>query len=103
MIVAHASPARGRRQRCGVCERRCARFGNGEGRRRWRALDLGAVRAFIEADAPRGVFRLSESSECDLVRNVSGRGGDGGRATVGGPTVLVIWSQTVKRRVISSR
>lgn len=53
VIVVHARPARGRRQRCGICLRRCARFDNGEGRRRWRALDLGAVRAFIEADAPR--------------------------------------------------
>lgn len=53
VIVVHARPAKRRRQRCGVCERRCARFDNGEGRRRWRALDLGVVRAFIEADAPR--------------------------------------------------
>lgn len=53
VIVAHARPAKGRRQRCGVCERRCAKYDNGEGRRRWRALDLGVVRAFIEADAPR--------------------------------------------------
>jgi transposase len=53
VIVAHVRPAKGRRQRCGVCERRCARFDNGEGRRRWRALDFGSVRAFIEADAPR--------------------------------------------------
>lgn len=53
VIVAHVRPAKGLRQRCGVCERRCARFDNGEGRRRWRALDLGSVRAFIEADAPR--------------------------------------------------
>ncbi|MGI5134631.1 MULTISPECIES: ISL3 family transposase [unclassified Streptomyces] len=53
VIVAHAHPAKRRRQRCGVCKRRCARFDSGEGRRRWRALDLGAVRVFIEADAPR--------------------------------------------------
>ena len=53
VIVAHARPVKRRRQRCGICERRCARFDNGEGRRRWRALDLGVVRAFIEADAPR--------------------------------------------------
>ncbi|MEV7189617.1 hypothetical protein [Kitasatospora sp. NPDC093102] len=48
VIVAHARPAKRRRQRCGVCERRCTRFDNGEGRRRWRALDLGVIRAFIE-------------------------------------------------------
>lgn len=52
VIVAYARPAKRRRQRCGVCERRCARFDNGEGRQRWRALDLGVVWGFIEADAP---------------------------------------------------
>ena len=41
------------RQRCGVCGRRCAREDRGEGRRRWRALDLGATLAYLEADAPR--------------------------------------------------
>jgi transposase len=53
VIVVHARPVKRRRQRCGICRRRCARFDNGEGRRRWRALDLGAVQAFIEAGAPR--------------------------------------------------
>jgi transposase len=28
-------------------------FDQGEGRRRWRALDFGVVRAYLEADAPR--------------------------------------------------
>jgi transposase len=41
------------RDRCGVCRRRSPGFDLGEGRRRWRALDLGLVRAFVEADAPR--------------------------------------------------
>jgi transposase len=41
------------RDRCGVCRRRCPGYDLGEGRRRWRALDLGTVLAFVEADAPR--------------------------------------------------
>ncbi|MFD4977881.1 ISL3 family transposase [Streptomyces sp. NPDC058424] len=53
LIVVHARPARGRRGRCGICERRCAKYDNGEGRRRWRALDLGTLQAVIEAEAPR--------------------------------------------------
>jgi len=41
------------RDRCGFCRRRCPGFDLGEGRRRWRALDLGEARAFVEAEAPR--------------------------------------------------
>ncbi len=41
------------RDRCGVCRRRSPGFDMGEGRRRWRALDLGTTFAFVEADAPR--------------------------------------------------
>ena len=41
------------RDRCGVCRRRSPGFDLGEGRRRWRALDLGTTLAFVEAGAPR--------------------------------------------------
>ena len=40
-------------RRCGQCGRRCGRYDHGEGRRRWRALDAGTTKVFIEADAPR--------------------------------------------------
>ena len=53
VIVASVRPARGQRRRCGVCQRRSPGYDQGDGRRRWRALDLGRVRAFVEADAPR--------------------------------------------------
>jgi len=53
LVVAHVRPARGERGRCGVCRRRCPGYDRGQGRRRWRALDLGTVRAVLEADAPR--------------------------------------------------
>jgi transposase len=52
-IVVAVRPRKGARRRCGVCRRRCPGFDQGEGRRRWRALDLGTVRAFLEAEAPR--------------------------------------------------
>ena len=52
-LVAHVRPARGERRRCGVCRRRCPGYDPGEGRRRWRSLDLGVVWAVVEADAPR--------------------------------------------------
>jgi transposase len=44
---------RGDQGRCGQCRRRCPREDRGEGWRRWRHLDLGVVRCFIEAEAPR--------------------------------------------------
>ena len=44
-------------RRCGICRRRSGRYDQGEGRRRWRALDAGTVRVFIEADAPRVACR----------------------------------------------
>jgi transposase len=56
-IVAAVRPARRRRRCCGICGRRSPGFDQGEGRRRWRALDLGVVRVFLEADAPRVACR----------------------------------------------
>jgi len=53
VVVVHARPNARARRRCGLCGRRCPRYDQGEGRRRWRTLDLGTVRAFVEADAPR--------------------------------------------------
>jgi transposase len=40
-----------------VCRRRSPGADQGEGRRRWRALDLGTTLAFVEADAPRVTCR----------------------------------------------
>ncbi|MGH3097160.1 MAG: ISL3 family transposase [Streptosporangiales bacterium] len=53
VLIAHVRPYRREQRRCGVCRRRCGRWDAGEGRRWWRALDLGTVQAFVEADAPR--------------------------------------------------
>jgi len=41
-----------------VPARRCAGYDRGEGRRRWRAPDLGTVQTFVEADAPRVSCRV---------------------------------------------
>jgi len=51
LLVAHVRPWASRR-RCGQCDRRCNGYDQGEGRRRWRALDLGCIQAVLEADAP---------------------------------------------------
>jgi len=58
LLVAHVRPASRQRSRCGLCRRPSPGYDGGEGRRRWRALDLGTVRAVLEAAATR--VRCSE-------------------------------------------
>jgi transposase len=53
VVVAHVRPARASKGRCGTCGARAAWYDRGEGRRRWRGLDLGTIEVFLEADAPR--------------------------------------------------
>jgi transposase len=52
-VVVAARPSWRERDRCGICRRRSPGFDLGDGRRRWRALDLGTTKAFVEAEAPR--------------------------------------------------
>ncbi len=53
LLVAHVRPRARASLRCGRCERRSPAYDHGEGRRRWRALDLGTVQVVLEAAAPR--------------------------------------------------
>lgn len=53
ILVAAVRPTRSRRGRCSRCGRRCRGYDRGEGRRRWRTLDLGSTRTYLEAVAPR--------------------------------------------------
>ena len=53
LLVLHVRPTARQRGRCGVCGRRSPGYDPGPGRRRWRALDLGTMRAELEAEAPR--------------------------------------------------
>ena len=52
-LVVRVRPRRRDASRCGVCGRRAGGYDRGEGARRWRALDLGTTRAYVEAAAPR--------------------------------------------------
>jgi transposase len=52
-LVVSVRPAARERDRCPHCRRRCPGYDWGEGRRRWRALDLGTTFAYLEAEAPR--------------------------------------------------
>ena len=53
IVVIGLRPDRRHRLRCPSCGRKCPFYDAGEGRRRWRTLDLGVMRCFLEADAPR--------------------------------------------------
>ena len=53
VVVASVRPRKGATRRCGICSRRCPSEDRGEGRRRWRALDLGCIEVYLEAEAPR--------------------------------------------------
>jgi transposase len=52
-VTVHVRPRKRQAGRCGVCGKRAPGYDQGEGRRRWRALDLGTVTAELEAGAPR--------------------------------------------------
>jgi transposase len=52
-VIVSVRPAARAGGRCGRCGQRSPRFDRGEGRRRWRALDLGTTKVLVEADAPR--------------------------------------------------
>ncbi len=52
-IVASVRPRRATKRRCGRCGARASGYDRGDGRRRWRALDLGPTRCYLEAEAVR--------------------------------------------------
>jgi len=52
-LVVSVRPRYSQRDRCPHCRRRCPGYDLGDGRRRWRALDLGTTLCLLEADAPR--------------------------------------------------
>jgi hypothetical protein len=52
-IVVSVRPDARARGRCGRCGRRSSGYDQGAGRRRWRGLDAGTTRVFIEAEAAR--------------------------------------------------
>jgi len=52
-VVVSVRGHRSEHKRCGRCRRRSPLYDRGEGRRRWRSLDLGTQQVWLEADAPR--------------------------------------------------
>lgn len=53
-LIFRVRPTRKDSCRCGICGRKCSGYDQGNGRRRWRALDIGnSIRVCLESDAPR--------------------------------------------------
>lgn len=52
-VIVHVRPRRDSKRRCGRCGVRAPGYDQGEGRRRWRSIDLGTVQCFLESDSPR--------------------------------------------------
>ena len=52
-VTVHVRPRNRLAGRCPACGKKRPGYDQGQGRRRWRALDLGTVRADLEAAAPR--------------------------------------------------
>jgi transposase len=52
-VVVSIRPRYSQLDRCPDCRRRCPGYDLGDGRRRWRTLDLGTTFAYVEAHAPR--------------------------------------------------
>lgn len=53
VVIATVRSSGKRKPRCGKCGKRAPGYDGGEGPRRWRALDLGTVPVWLEAETPR--------------------------------------------------
>ncbi|TFB76681.1 transposase family protein, partial [Cryobacterium glaciale] len=58
ILIASVRPMAPRRNRCGSCQKRSPRYDLGDGRRRWRGLNVGSIQLHLEADAPRVSCRV---------------------------------------------
>ena len=52
-VVVHVRLRRPTTRRCGRCGLRAPGYDQGEGRRNWRAVDLGTMKCFLQAETPR--------------------------------------------------
>ena len=53
VLVVSVRPDAGASGRCGQCRRRCPGYDAGVGVRRWRTVDTGTIRTFLQSAAPR--------------------------------------------------
>jgi transposase len=52
-LALHARPAKGQVYRCPICKKKMPCYGEGQGARDWRALDLGVIKVCLRGRAPR--------------------------------------------------
>lgn len=52
-IILSVRPTRREKCRCGICHRKAPLYDRGRGKRRWRCLDMGAQKVYVEAESPR--------------------------------------------------
>lgn len=53
-LIIKARPTKFNQCRCGICGKRSPKYDNGDGTRRWRALDFGnSIRVYVESEAIR--------------------------------------------------
>jgi transposase len=79
-VVVSVRPRYSQRDRCPHYRRRCPGYDQGDGRRRWRALDRQTTVCYVEADAPR--------VECKEHERLSSRRSRGLATTPGSPAAL---------------
>jgi transposase len=53
ILVIAAEPPKRQRNRCPICGKKAKGYDSGNGVTRWRSMDLGSMRVYIEAPAPR--------------------------------------------------
>ena len=52
-FIVQARPPSREKRRCPICNKRCPGYDLADRKRRWRSLDFGSLRVYIEANAPR--------------------------------------------------
>lgn len=52
-IILSLRPTKREQCRCGICHRKAKPYDRGRGKRRWRCLDVGAQKVYVEAESPR--------------------------------------------------
>lgn len=66
VVVVSVRARKAASRRCGRCGAKSPLYDRGEGRRRWRSLDVGELRCYLEADCPRVSCRDHGPTVCEF-------------------------------------